>query len=342
MGHRCNLVIIENGKVTVYYDHWAANILHVELLWGSELARKFIEERDAKPNSWLDDSWSEGGCVVDFDSKHLLWYGGEDILYAPELNLISQELLERQWTGWTIEWAKDGIFDLARKAGVAIEAVSSNRQRGAEILGLPYIYESETDKFFYADNVISVIQHGKLSWAILKGNIECLKNNDVTFESIASLVHAFCEEAFEQGKALDPNWGNLIWGAHFDADSRSMEYWNPNPSEGLKLTVAQQFEGWAIVDHGPNYLWHEALVPTKDWPSMNVKKKLDLIQSYRRITSQNRTNPILNFLTSMSNDDQKNIRINTHALERRKGDRNLLQAKTNILNELEAHVKRQG
>ena len=143
MGHRCNLVIIENSQVSVYYDHWAATILDIELLWGAKIAREFIEERDVKPDSWLNDEWAEGGCVIDFDSKQLLWYGGDNILCAPELNLINHELLEIQWAGWTIEWAKDGIFDLAKKAGVSIEVVSSNRQRGAENLVQPYVYESE-------------------------------------------------------------------------------------------------------------------------------------------------------------------------------------------------------
>lgn len=342
MGQRCNLVIIENGQTTLYYDHWAANVLDIELLWGPEIARKFIEERDAKPDSWLDDVWAEGGCVIDFDSQHLLWYGGEDILYEPELNLINQELLESQWTDWTVEWAKDGIFDLARKAGLSIEAVSSNRQRGDEDLIQSYLYEAETDKYFYADNVVSFMEQGKFSWAILKGYIECLANNDLTITKIASLVQAFSETDFEQGKLLDPDWGNLIWGIHFDADRKTIRYWNPNPSEGLKVIVEQRFEGWAVVDHGPNYLWHQALVPSKDWPLIDAKKKLELIQHYRHVISQKRINPIANFLTSLSKDDAQNVRINTQTFERRKGDQHLLKIKNDILDKLEARVKRQG
>ena len=295
-----------------------------------------------KPDSWLNDEWAEGGCVIDFDSKQLLWYGGDNILCAPELNLINHELLEIQWAGWTIEWAKDGIFDLAKKAGVSIEVVSSNRQRGAENLVQPYVYESEPYKFFYANNVISFIENGELSWAILKGDIECLASNELTFTRIASLVHAFSETDFEQGKLLDPDWGNLTWGVQFDVDRKTVEYWNTKPSEGLKATVEQRFEGWSVVDHGPDYLWHEALVPAKDWPSIDAQKKLELIQHYRHVLSQKRTNPIVNYLASLSNDDARNIRINTQTLERRKGDQQLLKVKNDILDKLEAQVKRQG
>jgi len=341
MGQRCNLGIIENGQVTVYYDHWAANILDIELLWGPEIARKFIEERDAKPDSWLDDVWAEGGCVIDFDSKHLLWYGGEDIIFAPDLNLIHQELLQSQWTGWNVEWAKDGIFDIARKARIPLEVVSSNKKRYDENLVQPYIYEAESDKFFYADNVVSFIDRGRLYWANLYGDIESLGNNNLTSAKIVNLVQGFSEAEFERGKLLDPGWGEYRWGAHLDFDKKLLEYWSPNPSEGLQVVLKQKFEGWSVINHGPNYLWHEALVPAQDWPSVTLGKKLVLTQHYRQTISRKRTNPMVSVLASLAKEEAQNIQINTQTFEHRKGDKTLLQIKNDILDELETKIKLQ-
>lgn len=369
MGHRCNLVIIENRQATIYYDHWAANRLDLELMWGPEIARIFIEEREPAPDFWLDDIWAEGGCVVDFDTKYLLWYGGDEITDAPELNLMAQALMKSQWMGWSIEWAKDGIFDIARRAGVSIDLVSADKPSEPEDLVLSYICESGPYKFLHANNVISIVDQGKLSWAILYGSIESLANVDLDPFAVARLVRNFSEDHLEQCKLLDPVLEEYAWGAHFDLDRRSLEYWNPKPSEGLQTLVKQKLRNWSVVDHGPDYLWHKALVPAKDWPTISRQKKLDLIQVYRQLLSEEHTNPMENVLTAISNDCKKNIQlqvplekrtnpmadiqtatpndckediqVNPDTLEHRTGDQELLPIKNTILDNLEAELKKQ-
>jgi len=341
MGHRCNLVIIENRQATVYYDHWAANSLEFELLWGPEIARKFIEEREPSPDSWLDEVWAEGGCVMDFDTQHLLWYGGLDIRYEPEQNLIAQELIESQWAGWTVEWAKEGIFDIARKAGVSIDVVSSDKQRQSRTLIQSYTHESELHNFFYADNVISFVDQGKLSWAVLCGNVRSLVNKDLTPDYIISLVQDFSKVDFEKGKSLDPDWPGFEWGAHLDFDASSLEYWNPNPCEGLQVLLKQRWPKLSIIDHGPDYLWHEAIVPSIGWPKITRQKKLVYIEFCRELLSRNNVNPIVDVLNTMTSEGEKNIQVNPHAWERRKGTQEPQQSKSSILDNLEREIKRQ-
>ena len=338
MGDRCNLVIIENNQATVYYDHWAANTLGIELLWGPKIARDFIQEREPKPDSCLI-GWAQGGCVIDFDTQHMLWYGGLDIRYEPELNLIIRELMKPQWKGWAVEWAKDGVLDIAKKANVPIDrAPSEDNQLIRKILSQPYTRE----EFFYADNVVSFTDQEELSWAVLCGDIRSLANIDLTPEHIANLVRGFSKIDFEKGKLLDPGWGSFEWGAHFNFDTSSFEYWNPNPSEGLQLHVQKQLPNWSVVDHGPNYLWHEALVPIKDWPKVTRKKKLDYIESCRQVISRNNINPLVNVMNTMTNEGAKNIQVNHEAWEHRKGNKELLAVKNSILDSLIQQIKRQG
>ena len=99
---------------------------------------------------------------------------------------------------------------------------------------------------------------------------------------------------------------------------------------------------WSVVDHGPNYLWHEALVPIKDWPKVTRKKKLDYIESCRQVISRNNINPLVNVMNSMTNEGAKNIQVNHEAWEHRKGNKELLAVKNSILDSLIQQIKCQG
>ncbi|MEP3653482.1 MAG: hypothetical protein ABJO36_01175 [Litorimonas sp.] len=340
MGHRCNLVIIENGQTTVYYDHWAANRLDIELLWGAEIARAFIESREPNPSCWLDSTWAEGGCIVDYDTKHLLWFGGEASLYEASWNMMHQYFMNLQWQSWTVEWAKDGVFDIAKKVGIPISEVTCNIEPDSEMLFQPYTYE---DTFFYANSVFSFIEHGELHWAILQGESDCLENVELTLEKIVDLVLGFSESDFERGKVLDPDWGYYRWGVHLNFDTSSFQHWNPEPIEGLEARIKKRLPEWSVVFHGPDYLWHEALVPAKDWPIISQQSKLNQIKSYRDIFSRdnNRKNPIESIIKNMADEGATNIQVNPLALEDRKGRQDLLHAKIDILDHLEREVRRQ-
>ncbi len=335
MGQRCNLVIIEGGRTTVYYDHWAANRLDLELFWGPEIARTFIEERDPNPDSWLNNAWAEGGCVLDFDSRHLLWYGGEDILFVAEMNLIHHEMMINQWLGWRVEWAKDGIFDIARKTGVSIESVSTDNPDYPEKIAQPHIYESGDLSYFYANNIVSYIRQTNLKWAVLNGDVGGLAHPELTPSALVDLVDGFSERDFESGKSLDPGWGQYNWGVHLNFDSLSLDYWNAKPSEGLLNHTKRKWPTWTIVEHGPNYLWHKALVPSKDWPAISDLKKRRLLQAYGQNLSRARTNPIVSAAAAISKSTDQTIQINAQTLEHREGDQMLLQTKLAILAKLE-------
>jgi hypothetical protein len=82
VGQRANLVSRNHGGWTLHYSHWAANRLDVELFWGPEHAREFIESQtQVNRDDWLDTNWCEGAALLDTDERTLLWWGGEDILY---------------------------------------------------------------------------------------------------------------------------------------------------------------------------------------------------------------------------------------------------------------------
>jgi len=104
MGQRANLIVGQQGRWRLYYDHWCANRLDVELFWGPEPARRFIEQFDAVDESrWLDEVWCEGAAVPDLDDRVLVFFGGEDIIGDITLRRTHLSLMRDMWPGWQIK-----------------------------------------------------------------------------------------------------------------------------------------------------------------------------------------------------------------------------------------------
>ncbi|HIB65295.1 MAG TPA: hypothetical protein EYO33_09335 [Phycisphaerales bacterium] len=126
MGHRANYIVIENGRESLYYSHWGANVVERDLFWGPEESLRFIRTQ-RKTDDWLDEVWCEGGALLDLDRKFMKLFGGEDIKYDPYFWKAYMDLLAKSWTPWKVEWAYQGILDLARGAGVSDETVLASR-----------------------------------------------------------------------------------------------------------------------------------------------------------------------------------------------------------------------
>lgn len=122
MGQRANLIVIENGQRTVYYDHWCANRLENELFWGPDEALHFIRQREpVGEDGWLDEVWCEGAAILDLDRRDLLFFGGEDILPDVRRRRVHLDLLRRQWDSWTVRWASEGLMTIVDELGMSRE-----------------------------------------------------------------------------------------------------------------------------------------------------------------------------------------------------------------------------
>lgn len=130
MGQRANLIVVEDGEFLLRYDHWVANRLDDVLFWGADYALRYFEAQETiDAEGWLDDVWAEGGAVLNLDEKHLLWFGGEDIMYELPLRRAYLNLQKQVWQDWTIEWAHRGIVDLAEYVNVPKEKVLSECEK---------------------------------------------------------------------------------------------------------------------------------------------------------------------------------------------------------------------
>ncbi|MHA3914196.1 hypothetical protein [Halovulum sp. GXIMD14793] len=340
VGQRCNLIIVKNGRCDIYYDHWAANRLDQELFWGPEIARAFIEQRDAQPDSLLDDRWSEGGCVLDFDTKHLLWYGGEDTLRDAAANLAHQDLMSSQWPGWQVEWAKDGIFDIAAKLNLPRRAVSSDLAFEPNRLSLPHTESYQDAIILYASGVLSYQLDGQLCAAAFCGDdfgdgYSCL-DEDLTKQSLVDFVNSFSLKEFQEARAIDKNWLGFETGIHFDFDAMTVDLWYPSPSEGFPDLFRRRWHSFTHQFHGPDYRWHKDMFPMLGWPDVNADVKRQRLKDIRNTLDRDEgTNPAISTMKAMKESfPDASIEVSESILHHRPQDLNLKSQKYDILDRL--------
>jgi hypothetical protein len=109
MGARVNYVLIEGGVISVYYSKWGAMEVPAVVIDGPEATRAYIRDEGPTTDSLLDDIWAEGGILLDLDRRALLFFGGENITFAPSWQRILLHMMRRVWQGWSVAWAARGL-----------------------------------------------------------------------------------------------------------------------------------------------------------------------------------------------------------------------------------------
>ena len=114
MGSRANIVVIKNSNSQIFYHHWIAQYIDALIILGEPNLRAFLQQEcdiDEDENSLMDNVWAEGGLLLDYDHKQLMWFGGEDSEgYKSYLDALTI-LLTLAWPGWDIKWADKGNYD---------------------------------------------------------------------------------------------------------------------------------------------------------------------------------------------------------------------------------------
>ena len=94
MGQHANLVIVRGGARRLYYDHWCANRLDVELFWGPALAVEFIEQREAlaEASAWHSRLALHHPTLLAFELESSLVWRGDFPTGGIHLNRNTQAL----------------------------------------------------------------------------------------------------------------------------------------------------------------------------------------------------------------------------------------------------------
>lgn len=247
MGQRANLIIIDDGEYTLHYDHWCANRLDEILFWGVGYALDFFSsQEETGEDGWLDDIWAEGGAVLDMDKKHLLWWGGEDILYELPLRRAYLKLQQKIWNGWTIEWAHRGIVDLAEYVGYSKENVLSDRDKLSDAVK---VYLAE--QFPRAETLgsLKTTEGSVLLFPLLAWTENYLFNG-------VDLVSK-CQSVKGLEKVVWVDWresgGFPQGGFHLDETNKTLEFWSVRVCPNIVEELKKIWDDWDIVWHRDNY-----------------------------------------------------------------------------------------
>lgn len=107
-------VFIQGGEKRYFYDRWAAPIFMRELMWGPEALQRWLTDDD-ELETFTDEI--AAGAVIDFDRRHMVWYGECDALDLPRLESAINRMISAAWPGFEVAYAVDGEADLAAAAG---------------------------------------------------------------------------------------------------------------------------------------------------------------------------------------------------------------------------------
>lgn len=288
MGQRANLVILRDGAWQLYYDHWCANRVEIDLFWGPEHAEAFITQREPQDQSaWLDEIWFEGGAIVDFDKQHLLLAGGEDILWEIPLRWATLALMRQVWSGWTIAYATEDITEFADYLGLPRSLVLVDRElRDYDVFSKPSQYTTG------GEFLLTFRRNGVAGATRLFGYPRALQRGP---------SHLLPFAVPSPRDVL--GWGDdrLFGGVHLDIDAKRLSsWWAPHFPAALERQK-QAWPGWQIDWLGDDYRRHAEVsgldfrYAEPDW--LGLQKRI--LDSLRQHTIKAASNPALDAMAAM-------------------------------------------
>lgn len=256
------MVVLRKGRWTLYYDHWCANRLSTELLWGPALATGFVEQCTPTSGGWLDPVWAEGGCVIDHDASVLLWFGGEDTAYEIPARRATVDLMQRVWDGWQIRWAAGGVAELGGYVGVDASTFLPPNN--------PAPLTAHTSDF-EPQQVVVIRDAAGSTAAQLEGYAEAYLRGESSLPEVLRLHR----EASTRWHGDFPEGGATI-----DLVRKSLCCWGTEPISGFAEQLRHAWPGWDTTDLGDRFEDHRADVPEAfGFPTPDIRGARDVILS---------------------------------------------------------------
>ena len=106
--------LIRDGETRYYADRWAVVFLHREIMYGPDDFEAWVTQLE-ELEEWEEEC--NGGAVVDYDRKKLIWYSEAQSLQVPRVNAVYNRLLQAAWPGFEVAIAHEGMKDLAEAVG---------------------------------------------------------------------------------------------------------------------------------------------------------------------------------------------------------------------------------
>ncbi len=297
MGQRANCIIIKNQQWNLFYDHWVANRLDNELFWGPNYASKVIHKmhKMEDKSDWLDDAWCEGGALLDFDRKILLWFGGEDIYFDIYLRKTFLHLLANNWPEWHIWWASEGIADLGKYVQINQNHFKTDNKPSIDQKFRKFDGQPEDSSF-----LLSIERNHQISVARIKGNDESLELGECQLDSLLGFKTSVLINFY--GRAPEA-------GMHLNLDSQVMKYWSSTPNMGFSNKISTAWPSWTCINISEIFEKHLEMVKDKVKGIHPVDSQIyqkALIDQLKNSCHYNRSNPVKDISERLKN----NLKVN--------------------------------
>ncbi len=293
MGQRANFVVINNGQWKLYYDHWIANRLENEPFWGPEYATQLIESMHLQEDKfdWLDETWCEGGAVLDLDSKILVWFGGEDIVYDIFLRKSYLTLMESNWPDWHIWWASEGIADLGNYVNIDSKSFLSKYTPDIEQRFRISDEFPEDNMFLY-----SLEKSNEIKLAKINGDEESLELGSSQLDYLLSI---------EMHDLVDFQGQSPVAGLHLIPEQNKMYYWTCQPTVDLSKRINKVWPEWKCINIVGEVEKHFELVGNRvhGINSVNTNAHIEiLLNNLNRSCHYDKSNPARENLSQLGKD----------------------------------------
>ncbi|MFC4101312.1 hypothetical protein [Paenibacillus xanthanilyticus] len=306
MGQRANLLIVRNQSYELFYSHWCANTLPTDLFWGEQFAIPFVEmQRKVDESGWLDDVWAEGGAVIDLDLKKLVLYGGEDILCDIPLRNLYLDLLRCTWHGWEVQWAYEGIVDLATYVGYPKGNVLT--KSSAERVDIRFAPPEEKS---WVNMVASItFSHDDLLLFPLWGDLDEYLSYGPDLIPNIDRTYGYKRMSLEEWTPTFPEAG-----FHMDLRTKRLAYWHAKDMPNLSHVLQSTWFDWEVIHHFGDY--ESQLRSTNGLLKFQDVNRRKLLGELKVLLLRESSNPLdaIASIVKKEADAGKSVEVNPYAL----------------------------
>jgi hypothetical protein len=243
-----NIILVRNGSCEIYWYYLGGEGLPWDLFWGPHTATVLTQSEWSylDEDSRLTGYATEGGAVVDFDSRTLILFGALERLDCIQTRRVYLEMLQVMWGGWQVRWAYGGMADLAERVGHPLSDVipkwdDEDTKTDVELL---------VEEPFISSVATVQREDGTLCILPLEGYAE-----DYLMAGPAILESIQRQEGVERLHFDEvPMLLYVNSGFHLNIPEKKIEFWLAYPKAGVKELITNRWPpGWSIVWHHDRY-----------------------------------------------------------------------------------------
>lgn len=304
LGNRANYVIIENRHAHIFFSRWGALDIPSVMLSGAEATLAYM--RQLTPiDSLLNNVWAEGGILLDVDTHHALFWGGDSIALHPYLRRPLLAVLPLLWPGWSINWALFGVADLARGIGWEVSQILEDEFDDAAFLTGSGAVITETQlldslKVDGSGTILTIRKKtGEVGDYLFSVDEHFYEPGEHRFSAmpyqILSLGSQLLTTLHTQPTISLPKEGSEqepLRGAYIDEETQTIWVWENNTLDPRYLeALARRWPGWQAHGHVDGLVRH-VILSGRDSTTLRVSEQQAIQELISELTHNQGIDPV--------------------------------------------------